>query len=429
MRYIYFLIIIKNDIDIKYLIFIMNLLNEEQNNALKCVMDGHSILLTGSAGTGKSYTIKYIIEYLNNANKKYAITASTGTAAVIIGGQTLHSFLGLGLGTGSVKEILNNILKNKKKYESILNLDVLIIDEISMIDKELFEKISIILSIIKSNDKFFGNIQLILVGDFCQLAPVKGKYCFLADIWNKMNIKIVLLEKLIRHNEDLLFQQMLKILRKGKCTDNIIKVLNKLKDTKFENGIIPTKLYPINVNVDKINNIEIEKLKAEGNISKTYRAVTSCDKEKEGEKFTIELTLNAQIIVIRNINVEDSLVNGTRGIIKHLGEDFVIINDVKGNIHKIKYFTDTFNNVISSKSSYIIHMPIRICYALSIHKSQGMTIDALELDLGSNIFTCGQSYTALSRAKKLSSIKIIDIDKDSFRTNIDVKKFYKNCNK
>ena len=429
LRYIYFLIIIKNDIDIKYLIFIMNLLNEEQNNALKCVMDGHSILLTGSAGTGKSYTIKYIIEYLNNANKKYAITASTGTAAVIIGGQTLHSFLGLGLGTGSVKEILNNILKNKKKYESILNLDVLIIDEISMIDKELFEKISIILSIIKSNDKFFGNIQLILVGDFCQLAPVKGKYCFLADIWNKMNIKIVLLEKLIRHNEDLLFQQMLKILRKGKCTDNIIKVLNKLKDTEFENGIIPTKLYPINVNVDKINNIEIEKLKAEGNISKTYKAVTSCDKEKEGDKFTIELTLNAQIIVIRNINVEDSLVNGTRGIIKHLGEDFVIINDVKGNIHKIKYFTDTFNNVISSKSSYIIHMPIRICYALSIHKSQGMTIDALELDLGSNIFTCGQSYTALSRAKKLSSIKIIDIDKDSFRTNIDVKKFYKICNK
>ena len=407
----------------------MNLLNEEQNHALKCVMDGHSILLTGSAGTGKSYTIKYIIEYLNNANKKYAITASTGTAAVIIGGQTLHSFLGLGLGTGSVKEILNNILKNKKKYESILNLDVLIIDEISMIDKELFEKISIILSIIKSNDIYFGNIQLILVGDFCQLAPVKGKYCFLADIWNKMNIKIVLLEKLIRHNEDLLFQQMLKIVRKGKCTDNIIKVLDKLKDTEFDNGIIPTKLYPINVNVDKINNIEIEKLKAEGNISKTYRAITSCDKEKEGEKFTIELTLNSQIIIIRNINVEESLVNGTRGIIKHLGDDFVVINDVNGNIHNIKYFTDTYNNSVSSKNSYIIHMPIRICYALSIHKSQGMTIDALELDLGSNIFTCGQSYTALSRAKKLSSIKIIDIDKNSFRTNIDVKKFYKNCNK
>ena len=421
--------IIKNDININYLIFIMNLLNEEQKYALKCVSEGDNILLTGSAGTGKSYTIKYIIEYLNNANKKYAITASTGTAAVIIGGQTLHSFLGLGLGTGTVKEILNNILKNKKKHESILNLEVLIIDEISMIDKDLFEKISLILSIIKSNDVYFGNIQIILVGDFCQLAPVKGKYCFLADIWNKMNIKIVLLEKLIRHDEDLLFQQILKIVRKGRCTDNIIKVLNKLKDTEFENGIIPTKLYPINVNVDKINNIEIEKLKACGNISKTYTAISSSDKEKEVGKFTIELTLNAQIIIIRNINVEESLVNGTRGIVKHLGNDFVVINDINGNIHTIKYFTDTFNNSISSKSSYIIHMPIRICYALSIHKSQGMTIDALELDLGPNIFTCGQSYTALSRARKLSSIKIIDIDKDSFRTNIDVKNFYKDCNK
>jgi len=383
--------IIKNDINVNYLIFIMNLLNEEQKYALKCVSEGNNILLTGSAGTGKSYTIKYIIEYLNNANKKYAITASTGTAAVIIGGQTLHSFLGLGLGTGTVKEILNNILKNKKKHESILNLEVLIIDEISMIDKDLFEKISLILSIIKSNDVYFGNIQIILVGDFCQLAPVKGKYCFLADIWNKMNIKIVLLEKLIRHDEDLLFQQILKIVRKGRCTDNIIKVLNKLKDTEFENGIIPTKLYPINVNVDKINNIEIEKLKACGNISKTYTAISSSDKEKEVGKFTIELTLNAQIIIIRNINVEESLVNGTRGIVKHLGNDFVVINDINGNIHTIKYFTDTFNNSISSKSSYIIHMPIRICYALSIHKSQGMTIDALELDLGPNIFTCGQS--------------------------------------
>ena len=406
----------------------MNLLTEEQRYAVSSVMEGNNILLTGSAGTGKSYTIKYIIEYLNNANKNFAITASTGTAAVMIGGQTLHSFLGLGLGTGSIKEILGNILKNKKKHENILKLDALIIDEISMIDKELFEKISELLSIIKSSEACFGNIQLILVGDFCQLAPVKGRYCFLSDIWNKINIRIVLLEKLIRQDDDELFQKILKIVRKGKCTDNIIKVLDKLRDTEFDNGIIPTKLYPINVNVDKINNIEIEKLKALGNISKTYAAIASCDKEKEGEKFAIELTLNAQVIIIRNISVEESLVNGTRGVIKHLGADYVIINDINGNIHTIKYFTDTFNNKVSSKSSYIIHMPIRICYALSIHKSQGMTIDALELDLGPNIFTCGQSYTALSRAKKLSSIKIIDVDKNSFRTNTDVKNFYKNCN-
>jgi len=400
----------------------MELLNKEQKYAVDCVMNGCNILLTGSAGTGKSYTIKYIMECLRNNNKKYAVTATTGTAAVIIGGQTLHSFLGLGLGNGNTKEIFNNLLKNKKKFENILKIDTLIVDEVSMLDKDLFEKVSELLCMIKTTDIHFGNIQLILIGDFCQLAPVKGKYCFLSELWNKINIKVILLEKLIRQSEDLLFQNILRIVRKGKCTEKIINVLNKLRDTEFENGIIPTKLYPINVNVDKINIIEIEKLKSMGNISRTYFANSSIDMQKEIDKYLIELTLNSQIIIIRNISIENSLVNGTRGVIKHLDDDFIIICDVEGNTHKINYYTDIFNN---NSKSFINHMPVRICYALSIHKSQGMTIDALELDLGTNIFTCGQSYTALSRAKNLNSIRIIDVDKNSFKTNIYVKEFYK----
>jgi len=403
----------------------MELLNKEQKYAIECVKEGENILLTGSAGTGKSYTIKYIIEYLKENNKKFAVTATTGTAAVMIGGQTLHSFLGLGHGTASTKEIYNNILKNKKKYDNISCIDTLIIDEVSMLDKELFEKISELLSLIKMNDRYFGNIQLILIGDFCQLAPVKGQFCFLSDLWNKIDIKVVLLRELIRQSDDLLFQNILRIIRKGRCTDNIITVLNRLRDTEFDNGIIPTRLYPVNVDVDKINNIEIEKVKAMGNKSKTYYASASSDMERDRDKFSIELTLNAQIIIIRNISVENSLVNGTRGVIKHLDEDFIVISDVDGNIHKINYYTDTYNN---NSKSFIYHMPVRICYALSIHKSQGMTIDALEIDLGPNIFTCGQSYTALSRAKKLSSIKIIDVNKDSFKTNTYVKEFYNKAN-
>lgn len=403
----------------------MELLNKEQKYAIECVMEGSNILLTGSAGTGKSYTIKYIIEYLKENNKKFAVTATTGTAAVMIGGQTLHSFLGLGHGTASTKEIYSNILRNKKKYDNISRIDTLIIDEVSMLDKELFEKISELLSLIKSNDGYFGNIQLILIGDFCQLAPVKGQFCFLSDLWNKIDIKVVLLRELIRQSDDLLFQNILRIIRKGRCTDNIITVLNKLRDTEFDNGIIPTRLYPVNIDVDKINSIEIEKVKAMGNKSKTYFASASSDMERDRDKFSIELTLNAQIIIIRNISVENSLVNGTRGVIKHLDDDFIVISDVDGNIHKINYYTDTYNN---NSKSFIYHMPVRICYALSIHKSQGMTIDALEIDMGPNIFTCGQSYTALSRAKKLSSIKIIDVTKDSFKTNTYVKEFYKKAN-
>lgn len=403
----------------------MEHLNNEQKYAVDSIKEGYSIFLTGSAGTGKSFTIKYIMEYLRNNNKNYALTAMTGTAAVLIGGQTLHSFLGLGLGKANTKDIFSNLLKNKKKIENILKIDTLIIDEISMLDKELFEKISELLCMIKCTDIYFGNIQLILIGDFCQLAPVKGQYCFLSELWKKINIKVILLEQLIRQSNDLLFQNILRIVRKGKCTDNIINVLNKLRNTEFENGIIPTKLYPINVDVDKINLIEIEKLKSCGNISRTYFANSSIDMEKDRDKYLIELTLNSQIIIIRNINIENALVNGTRGVIKHLDEDFIIICDVEGNMHKINYYTDIFNN---NTKSFINHMPVRICYALSIHKSQGMTIDALELDLGPNIFTCGQSYTALSRAKNLRSIKIIDVDKNSFKTNIYVKEFYKNIN-
>lgn len=408
----------------------MELLNVKQRYAVDSILEGKNVLLTGPAGTGKSYTIKYIVEVLQKKGLKVALTAPTGTAAIIIGGQTIHSYMGLGLGKGSVKEIMLKILKNKTVYQNLADLDILIVDEISMVDGELLEKMSAIFSLVKHKkygdfgllDKPFGNIQVIFIGDFCQLAPVKGTYCFQSKIWELLKIQVIVLEELIRQSEDLLFQKILQIVRKGKCTDNILAVLNSLKYTVFDNDITPTRLYPINVDVDKINNIEIKKLKAAGNKSMTYKALFSEDNMKIANNFDIELTENSQIIIIRNIAFDEGLVNGTRGVIKHLDDEFVIISDIEGKMHRISYYRDTYNNKFSS---HVTHMPIRTCYALSIHKSQGMTIDALELDLGPNIFACGQSYTALSRAKNMKSIKILDVSKESFKTNANVKNFYK----
>jgi ATP-dependent DNA helicase PIF1 len=150
------------------------------------------------------------------------------------------------------------------------------------------------------------------------------------------------------------------------------------------------------------------------------------------------LVENSQVIVTRNIDIAAGIVNGTRGIIKNLFKDSVMIKDVDGNLHNIPYYTDVFDNANSNATakvakaakaakagkSYILHMPLKVSYALSIHKSQGMTIDALEIDLGDNIFTCGQGYTALSRAKSLKCIKIIDVSKESFKINPFVKTFY-----
>jgi ATP-dependent DNA helicase PIF1 len=409
----------------------MDLLNSKQHLAVEQTIKGENILITGPAGTGKSYTIKYIIELLKADNKNIGLTATTGTAAFIIGGQTIHSFMGLGICDGSIADIFIKIKKQSNIYKRLAELDVLIIDEVSMLDSLLFEKISDIFCYIKSNsvkdtellNKPFGGIQIILIGDFCQLAPVNGIYCFLSKLWQDANIKVVLLEELVRQNDDILFQQILQIIRKGKCTDNILKVLNALKETEFEDEIIPTKLYPKNINVDKINDIEVNKLKEIGNNTYTYTAEATKDNIANISKYNIELVENSQVIVTRNIDISAGIVNGTRGVVKNLFKDFVVIKDTKGNFHNITYYKDIFDK---KSKSYILHMPLKVSYALSIHKSQGMTIDALEIDLGDNIFTCGQAYTALSRAKSLKSIKIIEVSKESFKINPYVKAFYYN---
>jgi ATP-dependent DNA helicase PIF1 len=428
-------------------------LNAKQQLAVAQTMNGGNILLTGPAGTGKSFTIKYIIELLKANNKNVGLTATTGTAAFIIGGQTIHSYMGMGIGEESTADIFIKIKKKAGIYRTLVELDVLIIDEVSMLDAALLEKISSILCYVKSHslkdtellNKPFGGIQVIFIGDFCQLAPVKGFYCFLSKLWIEADIKVIMLDELVRQNDDLLFQQILQIIRKGKCTDNILKVLNALKDTQFEDEIIPTKLYPKNVNVDKINEIEIEKLKRAGNKTIIYKAIAGGSSGSSGSfagtinKYDVELVENSQVIITRNIDITGGLVNGTRGIVKHLHKDFVIIKDTQGNNHSIVYYKDILGggsggsggsgkksaNKAADKS-HILHMPLKVSYALSIHKSQGMTIDAMEIDLGDNIFTCGQGYTALSRAKSLRSIRVIDVSNQSFKINPFVKAFYNN---
>lgn len=410
------------------------MLNAKQKSAAEQTMNGENILITGPAGTGKSFTIKYIIELLRAEKKNIGLTATTGTAAFIIGGQTIHSFMGIGIGEETTAEVFIKIKNRTSIYKTLAELDVLIVDEVSMMDSLLFEKISDVLRYVKSHSlkdeellrKPFGGIQIIFIGDFCQLAPVKGTYCFLSALWKEANIKVVILEELVRQNDDVLFQKILHIIRKGKCTDNILKVLNALRDTQFDDEIKPTKLYPKNVNVDKINENEIAKLKDDSNNKRYfYKAEATKGNELNAtalSKYNVELVENAQVIVTRNIDIANGLVNGTRGIVKALFDDYVVVKDCQGNHHSITYYKDIFEK---SKSS-IMHMPLKVSYALSIHKSQGMTIDALEIDLGDNIFTCGQAYTALSRAKSLRNVRIIDVSKQSFKMNPFVKAFYSN---
>jgi ATP-dependent exoDNAse (exonuclease V) alpha subunit len=395
-------------------------MNERQLEALSIIKRGHNLFLTGSAGTGKSYTVKEIINYLISIDKEVAITALTGCAAVLINGQTIHSYLYMGI-SRNFDDIYNNISKFKGKINKLKNLDVLIIDEISMMDEDLFELINKLLMRIKNNNLPFGGIQLVLIGDFYQLPPINGNYCFMSPLWNNLSLKSIILTELIRQKDDNKLQLILEEIRNDKPSEETIEILKGLKTTSFKNrDIKPTKLYPININVDKINNNEFMRLvkKNNGEIM-VYKAFSN--KGEKVDNLDITLTIGAQIMVIRNISISNKLYNGTRGIVCALKEKEVIIRDINDNIHTIEYYSDINQN---DKKKVITFMPLKLAYAMSIHKSQGSSIDYLEIDLGEDIFIAGQLYTALSRATNINNIKIVNLSKNSFMKNEEVKKFY-----
>ena len=407
------------------------ILNEEQETALIAFQEGKNIFLTGPAGTGKSVTLKKMIEHCEINSCPYGVTATTGTAAFLIGGRTIHSYLNLGLAKDSAKNIFEYVRRNRPHtVKKLRELKVLIIDEISMLDDLLFNKISEYLSLVRYNSNPFGGLQIVLTGDFCQLEPVSGDYCFKSETWGKCKLNTIYLTKMIRQDGDIKFQKMLMKLRYGICSDKTFERLSKLKDNQITN-IKPTILYSKNYDVDKINNAEYKKLIDSGADRKIYKIQLPTIKKYNDKATTwlnsldipeeIEVCVGCQIVILANIDPCNGIVNGTRGCIIELKNKSIIIKRVDGSFYEIEYHK---NISVDDNLIYISYMPIKLAYALTIHKSQGMTLDAIEIDIGDNIFAAGQAYTALSRAQSLSSICIKSISKKSFITKDSVLEFY-----
>ena len=414
------------------------LLNKEQEDGFNNFVNRKNIFITGPGGTGKSILIKEIIKYCNDNNFNFGVTATTGSAALLIGGRTIHSYLGIGIGNKSPSELFKNnryILPHIIK--KIRQLDVLIIDEISLMDINLFELISCYLSLVKSKSitEPFGNIQIILSGDFCQLEPVNGEYCFLSDIWEKLKLKTIFLNKMIRQEHDKTFQKILKSLRYGICDDNILNILKQCNRPLEFNDIKPTILYSKNIDVDKINKIEYDKLILT-NKSHTYNIILP-DKKKDHNKIlnwiktldtplSVDICINAQVIITTNINQDLGIINGTRGIITQLNANYVVIKTINNELINITYYKNIYQE---DNSLYFSYMPIKLAYALSIHKSQGATLDAIEINIGKDIFAAGQAYTALSRARSLNNVIIKDVIINSFIIKDKVLEFYSKIDK
>lgn len=424
------------------------MLNILQLHAIDIIKSGKSLFLTGPPGVGKSFTLRNIIQYLDEIENNYGLTAMTGCAAILIKGQTLHSFLGIGLGNETIEKLYEK-LKDKKKFNELKNLDTLIIDEISMMNDKFFEKISKLLSKIKNNNKPFGDIRLILIGDFYQLPPTDGEYCFKSKLWNMVNMTTVELNEPMRQKDDIIFQKLLNNIRKGKITKANYNELKKLNDTIFST-IIPTKIYCLKTDVNRINTYYFNKLLMENNKLKSdevnnyienntiecypnnenvtdstdsskifkYGIVTN-EKYVNKNDYEVSLIKGAEVMITRNINIENELVNGKKGKIVILTNNYVIIKDDLNIKHKIDYYKDE-----NAYNKYVKFMPLTLAYAITVHKSQGSTLDYIEIDGSNNNFAPGQFYTALSRAKTLKNIRLKNLDKDALIINKDVLNFY-----
>lgn len=403
-------------------------MNFEQQQALDKIKAGHNVFLTGPGGVGKSFTMKAIVQWAKFKGLNYGVTATTGSAAVLVGGRTIHSFLGIGLGTKTAEQLATKVTTSIKVIGNrIKKLQLLVIDEISMMDKELLDKISLFLQIVRNSyDAPFGGIQMVFVGDFCQLQPPKGEYCFLAESWKNSKLQVIALKTMMRQKDDPRFQLILNKLRSGECNDEMELMLKNTQNNKFQGNVQPTMLYCNNVAVDSINEQNLDKLLSKGIETKEYPIVYS-DKTAQtwAESLKIQqsmkLCVGCQVVCTWNIDQDAGIINGTRGVVRHLDSMSIDIELVDGRIVSIEYIKMTHPDM---DKVFIQYLPVKLAWALTIHKSQGMTLDCVAVDL-KGVFACGQGYTALSRVRNMSNLQVYNVSKKSFMVHPKVLEFYK----
>lgn len=411
-------------------------LSNKQQVAYDAMTNGESVFVTGSAGVGKTELIKMFIDVYGQ-NKIIGVTSTTGISALLFGGTTLHSFLGIGLGTSSVEDLVEKICKRSYLRDRWCTLETLIIDEISMLSPVLFDKLEEIARVVRRNERPFGGIQLILSGDFLQLPCIgSDKFCFESKKWDICIDKTIYLSEIMRQkNKD--FQECLNNIRIGLLTSETCKLLESRinVEIKNENGIRPTKLYCTNYSVDYINNEELDKLAVNDPDFYEYNMETRLFPGiKNGnyiiEKYkkncnapeTIQLCTGAQVMLLYNLDLEGGLVNGSRGVIKGFVKDIPIVKFMNGREIVIGYHTwEVEEN--GKKVLKVMQIPLKLAYALTAHKSQGCTLDCVEIDM-TNVFDYGQAYVMLSRVKNIENLNILGINFDRIKAHPTAVNFY-----
>ena len=420
----------------------IKLLSEEQKQAVYALEDGENIFISGSAGTGKSYLLQYL--KANYSDSGLHITASTGIAAVHVGGQTLHSWAAIGLGNLPAEQIIENLFSAKfSRVRRKLKLaKMLAIDEISMISAPVFDLINELLKAVRQDERPFGGLQLILFGDFLQLPPVNRdgqlandyQFCFQSNAWRELNPKPIMLKTVFRQ-EDKDFVKLLNNIRFGKIDeDDILTLKSRINLPDKISAIKPTILASHNAQVDAINQTYLKQIV--GN-SQVFAAKFSGDSSKidflrknclAAEK--LELKVGAQVMMLKNTYQKEGVINGSLGVIKEFSKKnnhpIVEFNNgtlltIAPEVWALEKFDVEKREIVTEAE--MMQVPLLLAWAITIHKSQGMTLDKVKCDL-SKVFADGQIYVALSRVKTLEGLHIDGLDFNRIRANQDIVEFY-----
>ena len=465
-------------------ISIDSLTNEQRRAADRALdqINPQNVFISGAAGTGKSHVSKFIIQTLlqknnnddddnenNNANattttnakqRKCAPTAPTGVAAINVGGSTLHSFFGIGLGTGSLSSIVKKVRKNREALQRIDDTDVLLIDEVSMLSSELLEVLDGVAREVRwggsKREEVMGGLQVIAVGDFFQLPPIIGKreqqqnyfssggggennednvdemrpFCFDSPVWSALglNDNTFELTEVQRQESGSKFEQFLRMVRVGSVTPNILRDFNAkclidgVNHPLPGDGIVPTRIYTHNRDVDKENESRLAELQGEMVVCRavdewrekmptgTLASVKKSMKVGIAAEMpdAVNLKVGAQVMLTRNKDLEKGalgLVNGSRGVIERFDADQIpVVRFDNGRIEKIarveavRYNPDGGEGVLVRKQ-----LPLKLAWATTVHKSQGSTLSRAIIDI-SRTFEHGQAYVSLSRVKDIEGL-------------------------
>ncbi len=397
----------------------------KQSTAIDILKSGNNVFITGSAGTGKTHLLNQFISYLKERKIIPTIIAPTGIAASHIKGQTIHSYFAIGIQEYVSDMYIASLLEKKYLKIQFDKLKILIIDEVSMVSPELFSVMDSILRAFKDATKPYGGVQVVLSGDFFQLPPIskiqkEKRFAWQSSSWKDLALKTCYLQKTYRHDDDKLIK-ILNEIREGNISTESQNLLHSRYHKELNLSYTPTKLYTHNIDVDRINQEELQKLPSASIIFKSQNDGSKANIEKifKSSLVSQELSLkkDAVVMFIKN-HPEKGYLNGTTAkVIGFSTSDNLPIVELSNKeiIHVTRedWQRENDNGEIVAKVS---QLPLKLAWAITIHKSQGMTLDAAEIDL-SKTFETGQGYVALSRIRNIEGLKLMGLNETAFKVD------------